>query len=199
MDKREFLKKAGIITTSFIGLPFIGTAEGTNLNGLKELNKETGIKVAPGNIVIGGDHAGFPLKDPLIEILTKWGYWVKDVGCFSPDPVDFPDIALLLVKEILNGHAGRGVMVCGTGVGASIACNKVRGIRAALCHDTYSAHQCVEHDNVNVLCLGAQIIGLKLAGEIISNYLNAQFSTEEQFRRRVNKLDEFDKLYPEIK
>jgi ribose 5-phosphate isomerase B len=196
MDKREFLNKAGLLTTSFIGLPFIRTADGTYLNRLKELNKESMTKVPPGNLVIGGDHAGFPLKGPLIEILITWGYNVKDVGCFSPDPVDFPDIALLLVNEILKGQVERGIMVCGTGVGASIACNKIRGIRAALCHDTYSAHQCVEHDNVNVLCLGAQIIGLKLAGEIIHNFLNAQFSTEEQFRRRVNKLDEFDKLYP---
>jgi ribose 5-phosphate isomerase B len=123
---------------------------------------------------------------------------VKDVGSFTPDPVDFPDIALLLADEIISGRAERGIMVCGTGVGAAIACNKIQGIRAALCHDTYSAHQCVEHDNVNVLCIGAQIIGPSVAEEILTNYLNARFSTEEQFRRRVQKLDQFDMVPPKL-
>ena len=121
---------------------------------------------------------------------------MKDVGSFTPDPVDFPDIALLLADEIKSGRADRGIMVCGTGVGAAIACNKIQGIRAALCHDTYSAHQCVEHDNVNVLCIGAQIIGPSVAEEILTNFLNASFSTEEQFRRRVQKLDLFDMVPP---
>jgi ribose 5-phosphate isomerase B len=121
---------------------------------------------------------------------------VKDVGSFTSDPVDFPDISLLLADEIKSGRAERGIMVCGTGVGAAIACNKIQGIRAALCHDTYSAHQCVEHDNVNVLCIGAQIIGPSVAEEILTNYLNARFSTEEQFRRRVQKLDQFDMVPP---
>ena len=119
------------------------------------------------------------------------------MGSFTPDPVDFPDIALLLADEIKTGRAERGIMVCGTGVGAAIACNKIQGIRAALCHDTYSAHQCVEHDNVNVLCIGAQIIGPSVAEEILTNFLNAKFSTEEQFRRRVRKLDQFDMVPPE--
>ena len=148
-------------------------------------------------LVIGSDHAGFPLKGPLIRLLQSWNYNVKDVGSFTPDPVDFPDISLLLADEIKSGRAERGIMVCGTGVGAAIACNKIQGIRAALCHDTYSAHQCVEHDNVNVLCIGAQIIGQSVAEEILTNYLNARFSTEEQFRRRVRKLDQFDLVPPE--
>jgi len=118
------------------------------------------------------------------------------VGSFTPDPVDFPDIALLLADEIIRGNADRGIMVCGTGVGAAIACNKIQGIRAALCHDTYSAHQCVEHDNVNVLCIGAQIIGPSVAEEILNNFLKARFSTEEQFRRRVKKLDQLDMVSP---
>jgi ribose 5-phosphate isomerase B len=118
------------------------------------------------------------------------------VGSFTPDPVDFPDIALLLTDEIISGRADRGIMVCGTGVGAAIACNKIQGIRAALCHDTYSAHQCVEHDNVNVLCIGAQIIGPSVAEEILTNFLNAKFSIEEQFRRRVRKLDQLDMVQP---
>jgi ribose 5-phosphate isomerase B len=132
----------------------------------------------------------------LVKLLQSWNYPVKDVGSFNPDPVDFPDIALLLADEIISGRAERGIMVCGTGVGAAIACNKIQGIRAALCHDTYSAHQCIEHDNVNVLCIGAQIIGPSVAEEILNNFLNAKFSTEEEFRRRVRKLDQFDLVPP---
>jgi ribose 5-phosphate isomerase B len=136
------------------------------------------------------------MKGPLMRLLQSWDYSVKDVGSFTPDPVDFPDIAILLADEIISGRTERGIMVCGTGVGAAIACNKIQGIRAALCHDTYSAHQCVEHDNVNVLCIGAQIIGLSVAGEILNSFLKARFSTEEQFRRRVNKLDQLDMVPP---
>lgn len=189
MRKREFIKKSGILVSSIIGIPFVAFNEGINLN--EKHQKQDTDKIE--NLVIGGDHAGFPLKGPLIEILKSWGYNVKDVGSFTPDPVDFPDIALALADEMKNGNAQRGIMVCGTGVGASIACNKISGLRAALCHDSYSAHQCVEHDNVNVLCIGAQIIGNKLAEELLKNFLNARFSTEEQFRRRVKKLEDFDK------
>ncbi len=147
-------------------------------------------------LAIGCDHAGFPLKGPLIKLLRSWSHSVKDCGSFTPEPVDFPDIAKLLTDEIKSGRAERGIMVCGTGVGASIACNKTHGIRAALCHDTYSAHQCVEHDNVNVLCIGAQIIGPSLAEEILTAFLNAKFSTAEEFRRRVRKLDALDMAAP---
>ncbi len=147
-------------------------------------------------LAIGSDHAGFPLKGPLIKLLRSWNHSVKDFGSFTPEPVDFPDIAKLLTDEIKSGRAERGIMVCGTGVGASIACNKTHGIRAALCHDTYSAHQCVEHDNVNVLCIGAQIIGVSLAEEILTAFLNAKFSTSEEFRRRVRKLDALDMAAP---
>ena len=118
---------------------------------------------------------------------------MKDCGSYTPDPVDFPDIAAVLCREVTSGAAERGIMVCGTGVGASIAANKVKGIRAALCHDVYSAHQCVEHDNVNVICMGAWIIGIKVAEEILSAYLKAEFSTSEEFRRRVRKLGEMEK------
>jgi ribose 5-phosphate isomerase B len=147
-------------------------------------------------LAIGCDHAGFPLKGPLIDLLRSWNHSVKDFGSFTPEPVDFPDIAKLLTDEIKGGRAERGIMVCGTGVGASIACNKTHGIRAALCHDTYSAHQCVEHDNVNVLCIGAQIIGPSLAEEVLTAFLNARFSTAEEFRRRVRKLDALDMAAP---
>lgn len=144
-------------------------------------------------LVIGGDHAGFPLKGPVIETLQAWGHEVIDHGSYTPEPVDFPDIAQKVCDSVLSGEAERGIMVCGTGMGASIASNKVPGIRAAVCHDVYSAHQCVEHDNVNVLCLGAQIVGNKLVEEILRAFLSAEFSTEEQFRRRVRKLTELER------
>jgi ribose 5-phosphate isomerase B len=144
-------------------------------------------------LAIGSDHAGFPMKGPVIQILKSWGHSVKDCGSFTPEPVDFPDIAAAVCNEVKSGRAQRGIMVCGTGVGASIAANKVNGIRAALCHDVYSAHQCVEHDDVNVLCMGAWIIGIKVAEEILAAYLNAEFSTSEEFRRRVRKLGEMEK------
>ncbi len=114
---------------------------------------------------------------------------------FTMDPVDFPDIAQLVCKEILNGKAERGIMFCGTGVGASIACNKISGIRASVCHDIYTAHQCVEHNNVQVICLGAQIIGSTVALELLDMFLKAEFSTSEEFRRRVEKLDVMDGSY----
>jgi ribose 5-phosphate isomerase B len=159
----------------------------------------TASEVASGpsmSLVIGSDHAGFPLKGPVIELLGGWGYKVNDVGTYSAAPVDFPDIARRVCGEILSGRAQRGIMVCGTGVGAAIAGNKVRGIRAALCHDTFCAHQCVEHDDVNLLCMGAWIIGIKLAEEILRTYLNARFSTDEDFRRRVKKLEELENFRP---
>jgi ribose 5-phosphate isomerase B len=144
-------------------------------------------------LAVGADHAGFPLKGPVVALLRSWGHAVNDCGTYSTDPVDFPDIAKKVCDEILSGRAQRGILVCGTGVGACIAGNKVRGMRAALCHDTYSAHQCVEHDNVNLLCMGAWIVGPKVAEEILAAYLNASFSTDEDFRRRVRKLDEMEK------
>jgi ribose 5-phosphate isomerase B len=143
-------------------------------------------------IAIGGDHAGFPLKGPVIELLRAQGHEVQDFGTHSPEPVDFPDIARLVCAAVRDGTATRGIMVCGTGVGACIAANKVRGIRAAVCHDTYSAHQCVEHDDVNVLCIGAQVVGIKLAEELLHAFLVAEFSTAPEFRRRVRKLADLE-------
>jgi ribose 5-phosphate isomerase B len=210
MRKREFIKKAGVLSASMLAVPSLGfggklTDDHNNLkkqatskmynNSNSLITEENELRVSK-KLVIGSDHAGFPLKGPLVKLLQSWDYSVKDVGSFTPDPVDFPDIALLLADEIISSRAERGIMVCGTGVGAAIACNKIQGIRAALCHDTYSAHQCVEHDNVNVLCMGAQIIGPSVAEEILANFLNARFSSEEQFRRRVKKLDQFDMVPP---
>ena len=143
-------------------------------------------------LVIGGDHAGFPLKGPVVDTLRSWGHEVVDVGTNSPEPVDFPDIAELVCEAVRGGEAERGIMVCGTGVGAAIAANKFRGIRAALCHDVYSAHQSVEHDDVNVLCIGAQIVGDKLAFDLLRAFLEAEHSPDQEFRRRVAKLTELE-------
>ena len=139
-------------------------------------------------LAIGGDHAGFPLKGPVIEFLRGQGHEVADFGTHSATPVDFPDIARLVCDAVVSDASDRGILVCGTGVGACIAANKIPGIRAALCHDTYSAHQCVEHDDVNVLCVGAWIVGIRVVEEVLRAFLAAEFSTEEEFRRRVRKL-----------
>ena len=144
-------------------------------------------------IVIGSDHAGFPLKAGVIAFVKSLGHDVEDVGSYTPEPVDFPDIARALAGRITGGQADRGLLVCGTGVGAAMASNKIHGIRAAVGHDIHSAHQCVEHDNCNVMCIGAQIVGLWLAQDLIAAYLNAEFSTDEDFRRRVGKLEEMDR------
>jgi ribose 5-phosphate isomerase B len=145
-------------------------------------------------LAIGGDHAGFPLKGPLIRALESAHHEVRDFGTYNPKPVDFPDVARLVCGSVLSGESERGIMVCGTGVGACIAANKMAGIRAALCHDLYSAHQSVEHDDVNVLCVGAQIVGELMAREIVRTFLDARFSTAEEFRRRVAKLAELDRM-----
>lgn len=139
-------------------------------------------------IAIGGDHAGYSLKIILLEYLRSRGHEVTDCGSYSPDPVDFPDITQGVCAEILENRCERGLLVCGTGVGACIAANKVKRIRAAVCHDIYSAHQCVEHDDVNVVCFGAQIIGSTVAQELVEQFLSARHSTSEEFRRRVEKL-----------
>lgn len=144
------------------------------------------------HIVVGSDHAGFPLKGELIAHAESLGHTVVDVGSYDEKPVDFPDIAQALTKVITSGAAERGLMVCGTGVGAAIAANKVPGIRAAVCHDVHSAHQSVEHDDVNVMCIGAKIVGAWLACDLLGAFLAAEFSTDEDFRRRVAKLDEMD-------
>jgi ribose 5-phosphate isomerase B len=120
------------------------------------------------------------------------GHEAVDVGSHDDKPVDFSDIARAVAKKVTSGEVARGIMVCGTGVGASIAANKMKGIRAAVCHDVHSAHQCVEHDDVNVMCIGAQIVGAWLANDLISSYLSAEFSTDEDFRRRVEKLRVMD-------
>lgn len=144
-------------------------------------------------IVIGSDHAGFPLKADIVSVLQELGHNVEDIGSFTPDPVDFPDIAGLLCEKVRSGAAERGILVCGTGVGAAIAANKINGIRAAVCHDVHSAHQSVEHDNVNVMCIGAQIVGPWLARDLVAAYLGAEFDRNDDYVRRVEKLSALER------
>ena len=139
-------------------------------------------------IVIGADHRGYVLKDEIVAALKRDGHEVLDVGTNSADSVDYPDYARAVGAAIVDGRAERGIIVCGSGVGASIAANKVRGVRAAMCHDTYSARQGVEHDDMNVLCLGARVIGDELARELTRAFLAARFSGEERHQRRVAKV-----------
>lgn len=142
-------------------------------------------------LAIGSDHCGYTMKMQILPFLQE-NHEVTDFGCYSTDMVDFPDIAQKICAEILAGRADRGIMFCSTGCGAVIACNKIRGIRAALCHDVYCAHQCVEHDDVQVLALGGEVIGIYTAKEVIDAFLTAEFSTDEEFRRRVAKLELMD-------
>jgi ribose 5-phosphate isomerase B len=139
-------------------------------------------------IVFGADHAGYLLKESLVRAATAAGYSVADLGTDSPDPVDYPDFAAAVAREVAGGRAERGVLVCGSGAGASIAANKVRGVRCAVAHDTYTAHQMVEHDDVNVLAVGSRVIGPALAEEIMFAFLGARFTNEERHRRRLDKV-----------
>ena len=139
-------------------------------------------------IAIGADHAGFEMKAGVAASLPALGHEVLDLGTFSTDPVDYPDYAEAVGRALTEGRADRGVVICGSGVGASVAANKVFGVRAGLCHDTYSAHQGVEHDDMNVLVLGARVIGAEVAHELIRAFLGATFSGEERHQRRLAKI-----------
>jgi len=144
-------------------------------------------------VAIAADHAGLPLKGRLAEELKRSGHEVLDLGTHSAEPVDYPDYARALGWTIVRGQADRGVLICGSGAGASIAANKLRGIRAALAHDTYTAHQMVEHDDVNVCCLGARVVGAELASEIVGAFIPARFTGEERHVRRLQKLAAMEK------
>jgi len=143
-------------------------------------------------IAVACDHGGYILKDPVIATIRSTGHEPIDLGTFSSKSVDYPDFAYKLGEELQRGNAHRGVLICGSGVGACIAANKMKGIYASVCHDTYSAHQGVEHDDMNVLCLGARIIGSELAKELVNAFLDARFlgdlPGEERHARRVNKV-----------
>jgi RpiB/LacA/LacB family sugar-phosphate isomerase len=139
-------------------------------------------------VAIAADHAGYALKQELIPSLRSLGHEVTDLGTHGPEPVDYPDVAAWLARAVLSGAVERGVLICGSGVGASVAANKFPGIRAGLCHDTYSAHQGVEHDDMNILVLGARVIGVELARELVRPFLEAHFTHEERHERRLGKI-----------
>lgn len=139
-------------------------------------------------IAVGCDHGGFPLKDRVLEVVRAAGHEPVDLGTHSTDPVDYPDYARAVGEAVLGGKADRGIVLCGSGVGAAVAANKMRGIRAGVCHDIYSAHQGVEHDDLNVLCLGARIVGPEVVPELVRAFLGARFTGEERHRRRLEKV-----------
>ncbi len=143
-------------------------------------------------IVVGADHRGYALKQTIAEHLRSCGHEVLDVGTNGEAPVDYPDYAQAVGQAIVKGDAQRGILVCGSGVGAAIAANKLAGVRAGTCHDTYSAHQGVEHDDMNLLCLGAKVIGTELALELARTFLQARFSGEERYLRRLAKVKELE-------
>ncbi len=144
-------------------------------------------------VAVASDHAGFPLKDLVIQVVARLGHEPLDLGTDSTQSVDYPDFAYRVGKALQRGQAERGILICGSGVGAAIAANKMEGIRAGVCHDTYSAHQAVEHDDVNVLALGARVIGPALAEEVVTAFLQATFTGEERHRRRLAKVRELER------
>ncbi len=147
------------------------------------------------HVAIAADHAGFPLKQEIIPFLSGEGHAVLDLGTSSSEPVDYPDFAEALALAILEGRAERGVLICGSGVGASVAANKVPGIRAGICHDAYSAHQGVEHDNMNVLVFGSRIIGVALARDLVAIFLSARYTGEARHARRLAKIQAIEEAF----
>ncbi len=147
-------------------------------------------------IAIGADHGGFPIKDMLVSILESGGHEVLDVGAYDLNPADdYPDFAQAVAELVSAKEAEKGIVLCGSGVGAAVASNKVRGVRASVCHDTYSAHQGVEHDDMNVLCLGARIIGEETARELVLSFVTAVFSGEERHLRRMKKVSDMEETF----
>jgi ribose 5-phosphate isomerase B len=145
-------------------------------------------------IAVASDHAGFELKERIRGMLTDLGHDVSDLGAFNTEPSDYPDFAAALGRAVVSGNVERGILICGSGVGASIAANKIRGVRAGLCHDSYSAHQGVEHDDMNVLVLGSRIIGGALAEDLVKMFLAAKFTQEERHVRRVEKVKRLEAM-----
>jgi RpiB/LacA/LacB family sugar-phosphate isomerase len=146
------------------------------------------------NLAVGSDHAGFELKQEMVKLLAGLGHHVVDVGTHSLEAADYPDYARAVSREVIENRAERGFIICGSGVGACVAANKIKGIRAGTCHDTFSARQGVEDDDMNVLCLGARIIGIELAREIAKAFLAAKFSGLERHQRRLNKVLEIERV-----
>jgi ribose 5-phosphate isomerase B len=143
-------------------------------------------------VAVAADHAGFELKQHLAKFLANEGHAVFDLGTHDTEPVDYPDTALAAARSVLDGKATRAVLICGSGAGACVAANKVRGIRAGVAHDTYTAHQMVEHDDVNILCLGSRVIGTALAEDLTRAFLGAEFSGEPRHRRRLAKIESME-------
>jgi len=146
-------------------------------------------------IVLGSDHAGFEMKQGALDYARGLGHETLDVGTHSSEPVDYPDFAEAVARAIIDKKAERGILICGSGVGASVAANKVPGIRAAVCHDCYSAHQGVEHDDMNILVLGSRVIALSLARDLIRQFLDARFSGEERHVHRLAKVKRLETLF----
>jgi ribose 5-phosphate isomerase B len=146
-------------------------------------------------LVIGSDHAGFQLKVAIGDLLRSLGYEVLDVGAFNENPSDYPDFAEAVGRAVVDKKAERGVLICGSGVGASVAANKIPGIRAGMCHDTYSAHQGVEHDDINILVLGSRVVGVMLAEDLVKAFLGAKFTREERHVRRLGKVKAIEAKY----
>jgi len=147
-------------------------------------------------VAVAFDHRGVKLRERVLEEVVRAGLEAVDLGTDAPEPrIDYPDKAREVGDAIRNGDAERGILVCGSGVGASVAASKLAGIRAAICHDTYSAHQGVEHDDMNVLCLGSEVIGAELAGELIRTFLGAKFDGGERYVRRLEKIEEMEKTH----
>jgi len=144
-------------------------------------------------VALGSDHGVFPFKNSIIDAIESGGNTVLDLGTFDDTPVDYPDYAKSVAEAVISGRAQRGVVLCGSGVGACVAANKFVGIRACLCHDTYSAHQGVEHDSMNILCLGARVIGPALAVELVQTFLAARFTGETRHKRRLEKVTALEK------
>ncbi len=147
------------------------------------------------HIVIGSDHAGFGLKEHLSRVITDLGHAVTDLGAHDEEPSDYPDFAAAVGTAVAAGRAERGIIVCGSGAGAAIAANKIKGIRCALAHDTYTAHQAVEHDNANLLAIGSRVIGRAVAEELVTAFLGAEFTGEERHRRRLAKVTAMEESF----
>ncbi|MCJ7696331.1 MAG: ribose 5-phosphate isomerase B [Anaerolineaceae bacterium] len=146
-------------------------------------------------IAIGCDHAGYNLKDVIIDVVEELGHQAIDMGTFDKSPVDYPDFAVKVGESLINGNADRGILLCGSGVGASISANKIRGIYAGVCNDSYSAGQGVEHDDMNVLCLGTRIIGEEIAKACVTSFLNSNFTEVSRHKRRVKKIRDIEAKY----
>lgn len=165
-------------------------------SGVFLLKDEIAEKRKPVKIAVGSDHAGFVLKQEVALHLSRVGHTVIDLGAYNAEPSDYPDFAAVVGKALMASTSERGILICGSGVGVCVAANKMPGIRAAICHDTYSAHQGVEHDDMNILVMGSRIVGSALALDIVEAFLGARFqSSEERFVRRLAKLENIEHLY----